>query len=46
LHAVCDALLTRCREHTHRSFLQTLEALLEKRDKFDYILVETTGERS
>ena len=26
-----------------RSFLQTLEALLEKRDKFDHILVETTG---
>lgn len=26
-----------------RSFLQSLEALLLKRDKFDFILVETTG---
>jgi hypothetical protein len=28
-----------------RSFLQTLEALLLKRDRFDYLLVETTGAR-
>ena len=45
LHSACT-----CRQFSFsltvpswRSFLQSLEALLLKRDKFDYILVETTG---